>query len=486
LTQAAVQTAIDALDKAAQIEIDNGAAPGLALAVVFQDKVLFAKGYGLRETGKADKVDGDTVFQLASVSKPLGATVVAKLVGEGKITWDTKIRDLDPGFQLYDPWVTREITIRDLYAHRSGLPQHVGDLLEDIGYDRAEVLQRLRYQVPKTSFRSHYAYTNFGMTKAGVAAADAYGLTWEQASADKLYKPLGMDSTSSTYKDFESRTNKAVSHVLVDGKWKHVEQRQPDAQSPAGGASSSVNDMAKWLRLQLANGKFDGIQIVNEAALLQTRQPQIVMGYSQSTGLPSFYGLGMNMSYEEQGRLRLSHSGAFALGGATAINIVPSEQVAVVILENGSPTGVVEGLAYNFMETVLYGKPSQDWLALFKPVFSDPAVVGTEVNADYTHPPVPPTPALKNDAYVGTYHNDYFGDIVIGTNADGLTISMGPKPITLPLTHYDRDTFTYETFGENASGASGVFFAIGADGKATTVRIEAFDRRENGVFPRKP
>jgi len=153
--EAHVQKAIAELDKLAQKEIDNNVVPGLAIAVVFQDKLVYAKGFGVREVGKPEKVDADTVFQLASVSKPLGATVVAALVGEGKIMWDSKISHLDPTFELYDPWVTREITIRDTYAHRSGLPEHSGDLLEDLGYDRAQVLYRLRFQKRCSSIREN-------------------------------------------------------------------------------------------------------------------------------------------------------------------------------------------------------------------------------------------------------------------------------------------------------------------------------------------
>jgi CubicO group peptidase (beta-lactamase class C family) len=165
---------------------------------------------------------------------------------------------------MFDPWVTREITIREMYAHRSGLPEHAGDLLEDLGYTRLEILFRLRYQHPGSSFRSHYAYTNFGMTEGAVAAAKAYGLEWEEASKQKLYNPLGMNSTSSRYADFMARRNKALGHVPVNGKWLQKFKRDPDAQSPTGGVSSSVNDLAKWMRLQLANGKFDGKQIVDE------------------------------------------------------------------------------------------------------------------------------------------------------------------------------------------------------------------------------
>src|SRR5205823_5211958 len=155
--------AIHQLDSLAQAQIRNKAVPGLAIAIVFKDKVVYAKGFGVRDTATNRPVDANTVFQLASLSKPLGSTVVAELVGEGKIAWDSKISDLDPDFAMSEPWITREITIRDLYAHRSGLPKHTGDLLEELGFTGREILHRLRYQHPDTSFRSAYAYTNSGM-----------------------------------------------------------------------------------------------------------------------------------------------------------------------------------------------------------------------------------------------------------------------------------------------------------------------------------
>jgi CubicO group peptidase (beta-lactamase class C family) len=194
-----VNQAVRETQKLCENQIEKGAIPGLAIAVVFQDKVVYAAGFGVRDVNTQEPVNADTVFQLASLSKPVGSTVVAELVGEGKISWDSRISDLDTEFAMYDPWVTREITIRDFYAHRSGLPDHTGDLLEDLGFTRGEILHRLRYQKPDSSFRSHYAYTNFGITEAAVAAAKAYNIAWEDASEQKLYRPLGMDSTSSRY-----------------------------------------------------------------------------------------------------------------------------------------------------------------------------------------------------------------------------------------------------------------------------------------------
>src|SRR6476660_2894560 len=235
VTSEQVTHAVQEVEKLAQKQIDQNAVPGLAIAVVFQDKVVYAKGFGVRDVNTKAPVDADTVFQLASVSKPIGSTVVAALIGEGKISWDSKLNALAAAFEMFDSWVTREITLRDMYAHRSGLPDHAGDLLEDIGFTRAEILFRLRYQQPDSSFRSHYAYTNFGMTEGAIAAVKPYGLEWAEARAQTLYQPPGMTSTSSVYADFIARQYEPLGHVLVNGKWEQKFKRGPDAQSPTGG-----------------------------------------------------------------------------------------------------------------------------------------------------------------------------------------------------------------------------------------------------------
>jgi CubicO group peptidase (beta-lactamase class C family) len=484
VTSEQVTHAVNEIEKLAQEKIQENAVPGVAIAVVFQDKVVYAKGFGVRDVNTKTPVDADTVFQLASVSKPIGSTVVAELVGEGKINWDSKLSVLDPSFAMFDPWVTREITIRDMYCHRSGLPDHAGDLLEDLGFTRAEILHRLRYQHPDSSFRSHYAYTNFGMTEGAVAAVKPYRLEWEEACAQKLYKPLGMTSTSSRYADFIARQNKALGHVLVNGKWEQKFKRDPDAQSPTGGVSSSVNDVAKWIRLQLANGKFDGKQIVSEKPLAETHHPQMLTGFNPFTSMPTFYGLGWNVSYDQQGRLRLNHSGGFDLGAATFVNLVPAEQLGIVVVTNGRPMGIPEALGTIFSDIALYGKPTQDWFPLYKQLYSDPATTGTVLGFDYSKAPASPAPALKNGVYFGRYVNDYFGEISIVEKDGGLAIVQGPKNKVFPMRHYDRDTFTYETEGENAVGRTGVTFTIGPDGKAAQVVVENLDVRGEGTFKR--
>jgi CubicO group peptidase (beta-lactamase class C family) len=481
VTAEQLDNAIQALEKAAQGQIDENAVPGLAVAVVFEDKLVFAKGFGVKDTATNQPVDADTVFQIASISKPLGSTVVAALIGAGKITWDSKVSDLEPTFVMNDPWVTREITLRDLFSHRSGLPAQAGDLLEDLGFTREEVLHRLRYQHPAYSFRAGYAYTNFGITAAAVAAAKAYGLAWEDAVEEKLYKPLGMTSTSSRYADFAARDNRAAGHVQVDGKWVPKYKREPDAQSPAGGVSSTVNDLAKWMRLQLANGKYDGAQIVPEAALSETHLPQIATGSKSLSGKPQFYGLGWNVGYSDDGRLKLSHSGAFSLGAGTNVNMSPSDRLGVVVLTNGSPTGVAEGLAAEFLDIALYGETTQEWLKLYKGFFAQAA---EDEGTDYSKPPASPALAAGNEAYLGSYRNDFFGEVAVVEKSGGLAIVQGPKAMSFAMTHYDRDVFTYATEGEMAIGMAGITFTLGADGKATGVLVENLDAGGEGSFVR--
>jgi len=238
-----VRAALPGLDTLADQTLLKTGVPGMAIAVVYRDEVIYLKGFGVREAGKDAKVDADTVFQLASVSKSVASTVVAALVSDGVVAWDDRIIDHDPDFQLYDAWATQAVTLRDMFAHRSGLPAFAGDLLEDLGYDRAEVLRRLRYQRPASSFRSQYAYTNFGLTEAAVAAARAAGRSWEDVSAEKLYRPLGMASTSSRFADYQRAENRALTHVSVEGRYVPRYVRDADAQSPAGGVSSTV---ATW------------------------------------------------------------------------------------------------------------------------------------------------------------------------------------------------------------------------------------------------
>lgn len=483
LPPAQLQKALDTLAAEAKEAIAEDRTPGIAIAVVHGDEVIYAEGFGVRNVDSGELVDADTVFQVASVSKPIGSTVISGLVGDGKLTWDTRLMDLTPGFSLQEPWVTSEVTIRDLYSHRSGLPDHAGDLLEDYGYNREEVLHRLRYQPPLTSFRSGYAYTNFGITAAAVAAASTTGMDWETLSEERLYKPLGMGATSSRYADFMAEPNHAAGHVRVDGKWAFVEQRQPDPQSPAGGVSSSVNDLAKWIRLLVNDGMFEGKQVIASAALEEAHLPVMITGYSPD-GTPSFYGLGWNVGYAGDARHSISHSGAFAMGTGTTVSISLDDKLGVVVLTNGAPVGVSEALANEFIDNALRGAPRYPWQEVFTGIFAQMAADGISHNFDT--PPADTGPAAADTAYVGNYTNDFYGPIAVVAGADGLDLQIGPNKRAFRLSHFDRDTFTFETIGENASGLSGVTFALDGEGKARSVWIEAFDKSGIGTFARTP
>ena len=262
LTREKVDSAVTQLEQLTQRTLKRTGVPGVAIGIVYNDEVVYLKGFGLREVDKKEPIDADTVFEVASVSKPITSTILAALVGEGTITWDGHVNDLDPGFEMYDAWVTRQLTLRDLLCHRSGLPDHGGDLLEDLGYDASAVLHRLRFMKPSSSFRAGYAYNNFGYSEAAYAAARAAGKPWPDLAAEKLYGPLGMKSTSSRYEDYQAAKNRAVIHAHIDGKWVAKYTRDATAQSPAGGVNSTVRDMTQWLRLQLADGKIGDKQLI--------------------------------------------------------------------------------------------------------------------------------------------------------------------------------------------------------------------------------
>jgi CubicO group peptidase (beta-lactamase class C family) len=483
VTREKVAAALPELEKVVEQMRKQTGVPGVAIAVVHKDEVVYLKGFGVRKAGQPDPIETETVFQLASVSKPIATTVIAALVGEGKIGWDDRITDHDPGFQLYDPWVTRELTFRDLLCHRSGLPDHAGDLLEDLGYDRTKVLHRLRYLKCGDKFRSQYAYTNFGFTEAGVAAARAAATTWEDLAQDKLFEPLGMTSTSSRYADYKSAPNRALLHVRVDGKWTAKNVREPDAQSPAGGVSSTIRDMSHWLRLQLAEGKFDGKQVIAANALNETHRPQIVSRpvANPATDQAGFYGLGWNVSYNDQGRVFLGHSGAFDLGAATVVNMLPSEDLGIVVLTNAAPIGVAEAIAASYLNLAMEGKVQRDWLSFFGGLVEETE----EPQSDKSSPAADDSPALAAKAYVGKYTNVYYGDLEVVEQDKKLALLMGPKKMRFPLRHADRDDFIYQPTGEMASGESALSFQMGTDGRASAVNLEYLDAQGQGRFIRE-
>jgi hypothetical protein len=291
-----------------------------------------------------------------------------------------------------------------------------------------------------------------------------------------------MKNTSSRYADFVAAKNHALGHVLINGKWVAKYVRNPDAQSPAGGVSSNARDLAQWLRLQLGNGKFNGLQIVDAEALAETHRPQIARPQDSSSGRTGFYGLGWNVDYDDQGRVRLNHSGAFDLGAATAISLLPSEGLGVIVLTNASPIGMPEAISKSLFDLVFTGKVEKDWFALYRQLFATELKPDYGTTINYNESPKHPSPALRAEAYAGIYYNDLFGEIEVVEKDGGLLLLLGPKKDAFTLHHFDRDVFTYQPAGENAYGLSAVVFTIGADEKTTRIVIENLDVDGQGSF----
>jgi CubicO group peptidase (beta-lactamase class C family) len=488
VTAERARLAVERLPALAETILQQSGVPGMAVAVVFDDALTYSGGFGVRELGKERAIDADTVFQLASVSKSLAATVVSSVVGDGVVAWQSRMADLAPGFALHDAWPTQNVSLADLFAHRSGLLDHAGDLLEDLGFDREEVLHRLRYLEPAYSFREGYEYTNFGLTAAAVAVAQVVGMSWEELSAERLYDPLGMTHTSSRFADYMAEPNRAIPHVKDGDSWVVTpKQRDPDAQSPAGGVSSTARELAQWMRLQLGQGNFEGQQLIPAAALAPMHLPQAVSNVppDPATQRAGFYGLGSNVSYTDFGAVQWSHSGAFGSGAATAYYLLPGSDFGVLVLTNGAPVGAPEALCLSVLDLATTGSITRDWLAFVGPRMAaamDEDTYGTE--ADWNTPPADATPSAPNAAYLGTYRNDYYGDAEIAQAADGLALRIGPKPLEFPLTHFDRDTFSWQPAGENAVGRSGLTFLIGADGTAVAFRDDYLAMDDAGVLLR--
>ncbi len=469
-----IDAAIARLNDLAAEMLNKTHIPGLAISVARDGKTAYAAGFGVRKVGTTDAVDADTVFQLASLSKSVGATVVARQVAAGVVRWDTPIVRHLRWFALEDGWITRHVTIGDLYAHRSGLPDHAGDELEDLGYNRAQILFRLRY-ARLHSFRDEYAYTNFGLTAAAEAVAAASRTDWAALSQRTIYAPLGMTATSSRFQDFIKQPNHAVGHVLVGGAWQAKYQRQPDAQSPAGGVSSSANDMARWMTMVLQGGSFEGTQVVASDALLPAITAQIVSGPSTTIDArPGMYGYGFGVGTLASARVDLSHSGAFSLGAATNYVLIPSLGVGITVLSNAAPIGAVEALAMDFADLVQFGTITRDWFSAYHTLMAPlRAPFGSLVGKS---PPAKPASARPLFAYIGVYTNPYFGNAVVMRRDKALMLRLGPTGNEYALHHWDGDVFTYAPSGENANAGSisKITFSLNAPAQAAALDIEFY------------
>ncbi len=497
-----IEYAIGKVPDIVEEELEASGVPGAAVAVVRGGEVALAEGFGVRSTETGEEVDARTVFPLASISKSVSATVVAAESAGGEIGWDTPVREYLPWFALSDPRVTEEVTVGDLFAHRSGLPEHAGDNLEDLGYERPAILHGLRH-LPLEPFRTSYAYSNFGLTAGAEAVAAAAGTPWAELSRERVFDPLGMSDTSFSYEELLDRDNRAVGHVRAPaagsdesgesgGEWIPADPaRDPDAQAPAGGLSSSVTDMARWMAMVLDDGKGPGgARVVPAEALRQALTPQSVSAPPQAAAdRPGSYGYGFNIGTTSSGRVEWSHSGAFTLGAGTAMLMLPSLDLGIITLTNAAPVGVAETINARFADYAQYGDRALEWRELYTEQFAellDP--VGDLVSTRRPSAPAPPRPA---EELLGVYHSDYFGEIEVRptvpdgssdaqTSGAGLALAVGPGPLVWPLEHWDGDTFAVSPVGENwPRGSRG---SVTFDGDTLVVKL--LDANGLGTFTR--
>ncbi|HEY8613604.1 MAG TPA: serine hydrolase [Roseomonas sp.] len=483
LAPGGLERALETLPEIVTGILRRSGVPGAAVAVVHGGQTVFSAGFGVREVGKEAAVEPGTVFQVASLSKPITATIVASQVAAGVVSWNDPAVHYLGGLRLSDPYVTAHATIGDFLAHRTGLPEAIGDELEDLGYGRSDIIERLRL-VPLDPFRRSYHYANFGFTIGAEAVAAASGEGWDELAERVLYRPLGMRSTSSRHADFLARDNRAVLHVLEDGRFQPLYDRNPDAQSPAGGVSSNVRDLAEWMKLLLRRDHQGQQPLLSEQALLPALQPQAANAPPQSlASRPGFYGYGFNVGVRAGGRTAMSHSGAFLLGAGTSFQILPSANLGVVVLTNGGPVGAAEAITATVVDMVEFGAPTRDWFRAYNEQMKGMyALVGDLAGAV---PPASPQPALPADSYAGRYENVYFGQAEIVAEQGDMTLILGPRGLRFPLSHWDANVFSLAANGENApkGSLSSVRFDQ-EEGKVTAFTINFFNDQGMGSWRR--
>jgi CubicO group peptidase (beta-lactamase class C family) len=482
-----LQLALNSTSTLAQQTVDANAVPGLAIAVVYNNTVIYSTGLGVKLEGTNTTVTAETVFQIASLSKPVSSTIVAAVVSKGGIAWDSPVNSPTTIAEYSDSWISDKLMLSDAFSHRSGLYGLTGDDLEGINYNRSTILSRVKYMAPIGPFRVTYAYSNYGLTLGAEAAAASTGKAWEDVAQEFLYRPLNMGSTSSRYSDFIQETNRAALHVPDgNGGWTPSPARNPDPQSPAGGVTSNVIDLAKWLQLHLRSGKLPSsdTQLISETALNETRYPQVVRGPHPLTGMTGFYGLGWNIDYED-GRTWHAHAGAFSQGTRSLVKMNVADGIGIVILSNCFPTGRPEGIADNFFDIVYYGKARRDYVTIWDDLYAQLASLLEGGQSPFTgSPPANATSALPLASYTGRYTNDYVGVAEIGgSSTDSLVLTFpGQSNASLALSHWDRDTFFIES--QKAFSSSGVSFSIGPDGVAASITIAQLDGNQGGTLVR--
>ena len=424
--------------------------PGASIAVVKDGRVLFAKGYGVRTLGDTARVDAHTLFQIASNTKAFTTAALAILADDGKLSWDDAVTTLLPGFQLYDPYVTREFTLRDLVTHRSGLGLGAGDLLWfHSNYNRGEIAYRIRFAKPASSFRSAYAYDNVLYIVAGEIFPAVAAQSWDDFVKNRIFTPLGMTESGTTTAFFTSSRNAATPHAVEDGELQVVPIDSVDNISPAGGIASNVTDLARWLICRLDSGRYaGGGRLFSERQAREMWSGQTILSIPDpppplAALRPNFaeYALGWRLR-DYQGRKIVSHTGGLA-GMSSQITLVPAEKLGIVILTN-SESDLMAALTYRLLDDLLRAPPPRgDWVAAvalagqIARARADSTLKATRVGRDSLS-----QPSLPLARYAGSYRDELYGDAAVALESGRLVLRFGRSPAFVgDLEHWQYDTF---------------------------------------------
>ena len=468
--------------------------PGAAVAIVKDQEVVFAKGFGVRDLENNGTVDADTLFAIGSNTKAFTATAIGQLVQAGTISWDDPVLRHMPEFQMYDPLVTREITIRDLLCHRGGLGTFQGDLMSFGSiYDRAEIIRRIRFIEPVYDFRAGFGYSNLMFLTAGEMIPRVTELSWDDFIDQQFFTPLGMDRSNTSFRAFETMANVATPHGLDDGEVVPIPHDKVNTIAPAGAINSSVNDMAQWLLMQTGDGTFGGEQIVDPAVISETRKAHnlLQVGARSKEFNPwthfSSYGLGWGLS-DYRGRLMVSHGGGLN-GMISRVAMLPEENLGVVVLTNFDTHPLTSAVVYHVFDAYLGADP-RDWVQLYSEVLEKmlegrklATTAREEARIQNT------SPSLPVESYAGRYTSAVYGDAEI-TLEDGV-LQLDTKThreITGRLEHWQLDTFLC-TWTDRVWDQSLVYFDLDDSGKISqfrvTVRPDWLDTLEY-VFVKQP
>ena len=456
--------------------------PGVAIAVVKNDSVVFARGYGVRELGKPERVDPRTLFAIGSTTKAFTAAALAMLVDEKKVAWDDPATKFLPKLQLNDPAATRDLTVRDLLTHRSGLAR--GDRIwYASGFERDEVLRRVRFLKPSWTFRSTYGYQNIMFLAAGQVVESASGKSWDDFVREHIFTPLGMRTTNTTVTAIKPGDNAATPHARLDGTVRPIAWRNIDNVGPAGSINSNVLETAEWLRLQLGEGRHRGKKLLSDSVVKEMHAPQILVRRSPEaerlvpmTHLAA-YGLGWSIR-DYRGRKMVGHGGGID-GFRAEIGLIPEEELGVVILSNRGGTSFPVAMMYRVIDAYL-GVPDRDWSALALAAEKEAEGKAEAERKKVEAARVSGTsPSLPLDQYAGVFADSMYGEVHVRVRDGKLAASIGPF-FTGTLEHWHFNTFR-ATWDNVVLGRVFLTFMIDAKGKADALDVESL-----GTFRRKP